>query len=255
MNADHLRRWIGAGGAFAVASLLVCLLAPGAAASPLTLEGLADFTYTGDSSGANATGTLTFAPGSGHVDSVLNTTNLNLLDLANADITFSAALDPSTMPVETSAPWPHTRDAVLEASNGLPGIVFSIDGVPLLALDINYIAVSQAIGFTEQITLASFDPASFGQSEGSVLRVANSPLASQVGGVGAEAIFYVVFDSVPGFGGSNAGPPIWYDNFTSDASRADWSIKILFTPEPGSGLLTGMGLLGLVAFARRRARK
>ena len=80
-------------------------------------------------------------------------------------------------------------------------------------------------------------------------------LDGDTGGDDGGGIFYVVFDSVPGFGGSNAGPPIWYDNFTSDASRADWSIKILFTPEPGSGLLTGMGLLGLVAFARRRARK
>ncbi len=54
MQTDHLRRWIGAGEVFAVASLVVGLLASGAAAVPITLEGLSEFTYTGDSSSANA---------------------------------------------------------------------------------------------------------------------------------------------------------------------------------------------------------
>jgi hypothetical protein len=250
MTTDSSRRWIDAGGAFAIASLVIFLLASGAAAVPLTLEGLSDFTYVGDSSGSNATGNLSFDAGA-HVDSVLNTTNPLLLALSAAEVTFTAALDPSTMPVVTSAPWPHTRDAVLTGTGPLPEIQFKIDGSVVLALEIEYIAVSQAIGATEQVLLASFDPASFGEPEGSVLRVAPSPLADQVGGVGTEAIFYVVFDSNPGFGGRNAGPPIWYDDFTSDASRADWSIKILFAPEPGSALLTGMGLLGLVAWSRR----
>ena len=46
------------GVAAGVVALACGLLASGAAALPLTIEGLADLSYTGDSSGANATGTL-----------------------------------------------------------------------------------------------------------------------------------------------------------------------------------------------------
>jgi hypothetical protein len=250
MTRDHPRRWIGAARALALATAFVGLLASDAAADPITLEGLADFAYTGDSSGANATGTLVFGPGAGTLNSVLNTSNPALLALTAAEVSFTAALDPSTMPVVTSGPWPHTRDAVLVGS-GPNAIEFRVDGDLLLALNIVTIAVSQAIGFTEQVTLASLDPGSFGQATGSVLSVAASPLAAAVGGVGTNVIFHAVFDSVPGFGGSNGGPPIWYDDFTSDASRVDWSIKILTAPEPASALLVGAGLLGLMAVARR----
>ena len=238
---------------YGVASLALALacgfLASNASAVPLTLEGLAGLTYTGESGGANATGTLVFDSGA-TVDTVGNTTNPALLALAGASITFSSALDPSTMPVVGSAPWPHTRDAELGASNVLPGIVFSIAGSPVLAFDINYIAASNATGFNNQITLGSLDPLSFGTAEGTILRVANSPLAGQIGGVGQEVIFHMIFRTTPGFGGSNGGPPVWYDDFTSQSSST-WSMKVLFAPEPGTGLLTGFGLLGLVAWARR----
>ena len=236
---------------YGIASLALALacgfLASNASALPLTLEGLAGLTYTGESAGAEATGTLVFDPGAS-VDTVGPTSNPSLEALAGATITFSAALDPSTMPVG-GPPWPHTRDGVLEASNVLPGIVLSISGSPVLAFDINYIAVSNATGFNDQVTLGSLDPLSFGLSEGTILTVANSPLASQVGGVGAEAIFHMVYRSVPGFAGTVAAP-IWYDDFVSESSSS-WSIKVLFAPEPGTGLLTGFGLLGLVAWARR----
>ena len=235
-----------------IASLALALacgfLASNASAIPLHLAGLAGLTYTGESAGDKATGTLVFDSGAS-VDSVLNTSNPALEALAGATITFSAALDPLTMPVVGGAPFPHTRDAVLEPSNVLPGIVFSIGGSPVLALDVNYVAVSNATGFNNQVTLGSLDPLSFGLTEGTILRVANSPLAAQVGGVGAEAIFHMVYRSVPGFAGTVAAP-IWYDDFVSQSSST-WSIKILFTPEPGTGLLTGFGLLGLVAWARR----
>jgi hypothetical protein len=141
-----------------------------------------------------------------------------------------------------------------------------LSGNVLLAFDVNFIDVSS---FTLEnppadpdgsLTVGAFSEASYGQF--SALTLSGGTLNQLAGGPGQRAVLSVqMITLLPGLN-FGLGKGYLGSNFLSGVgaspeSGAVWDLTILpnVIPEPSTAALVGFGLLGLIASARRYARR
>ena len=132
----------------------------------------------------------------------------------------------------------------------------------LLAFELNFIEVTQASRETAgnpEGTILLGDPSENAVS--SKLVLVGGTLNQMVGGVGSEARLQLLMDSLtPAILAKADFSGYLNSNFLSGAGGAPvlptvWDLTIIPIPEPSTAGLLGFSLLGLLAIARRNARR
>lgn len=232
-----------------VAAAVTWGLASGAGAVPSHIGG-----QDGTSHYDSTTGRLSFGTGA---DMGIVTSDDQGIGLVGLSVIFEVELD--NTPARTN-----------QASfGGLPGGVTELrfvddggtptnplDDVVMLAFDvINLDWTQQTLGGgagADRIVLGDQTPTNFGIT--SELRVAASPLANSVDGVGTPAVLEI---TLGGFTTNLANnPPAWgFDWDTNGITATTWNLNTLTAPEPSTALLVSAGLAGMAGLARRGRRR
>jgi hypothetical protein len=238
-----------------LAAWLLALAAP-AAANPILMNGVARMGGSDlDSDYTASSGVLTFGSGS-------DLGNVTSTWLQTADVSFDVVLD-------LSGGFNPATDYALNAtfvgaSEGPDFVIYEPlnSSVVALGFEVNFIEVTAVR--THQMFTRPGGEIQLGQAEvfqaTSRLVLTEGSALNSVLQAGSEAWLRVVLRSLdpslttaggPGYLGSDfqggiTGPPV---------STSQWAIVIEPIPEPGTAMLLGLGLLTLVATARRSARR
>jgi hypothetical protein len=228
-----------------------------AAATLITIGGIdVESKYTAGS------GILTFGPTPGTV-----TTSTGGVSLIGADVSFQAQLsatDSDGLPFDPVTG--NVRKAVFESAPGFD-LLFMSGSTVLLALELNFIEVavaahsgSPAGSPNGKIVMGSFSPSEVGNpSQISHLRVVGGTLNVTYGGIGSEAVLELLMSSMdPAMTKALRNGGYLNLNFTNGqgggGASTTFNLTLDFVPEPGTVLLFGTGLIGLLAVARRNER-
>jgi hypothetical protein len=186
-------------------------------------------------------------------------TSSDLAALLGADVNLEVALDTSGFDPVTG----DVRNAVFIGTGAGPEIVMMSGNTTLLSFQVHMLDVEQALraggilgGPDGTIVLGNPELENFGIS--SNLTVAGGTLNALVGGVGTPAVMEMLLSSLnPAMTQALRNAGYLNLNFTNgvgtSAESTTWNITII--PEPGTAVLLGFALLGVVAAARRRVAR
>jgi hypothetical protein len=250
---------LGFGGWTALATAIALGAAAPAAALEINIGGIDTETQYNHPGAPYAPGILTFDDSfngwNNPEPGVVTSADLLVAALLGADVNFEVLLDTSGFNPATG----DVRDAVFIGTGLGPEITMMSGNTVLLAFDVQFIEVTQAIpngtlgGPTGTIILGNPLVTEIGVT--SELTVSGGSLNALVGGVGTKAAMELLLSSLnPTMTKTLRNAGYLNSNFTNGvglpAVSATWNIRVN-VPEPQTALLVAGGALALVAAARR----
>jgi hypothetical protein len=208
-------------------------------------------------------GTLSFDDGTPGVVTSQSSISASLI---NAVVHFEVTLDDERNNSATLFD-PATTSILRAQFRGAPNgdlLIEDVNGNVLLAFDVVYVDVSTAVtpfppaDVDGQFSIGQQDEAAYATVGGSRLHLMGGTLNQLAGGIGTAAVFQMLFSTLNPALTNLKG--YFGNDFTAGGTgggqfASTWNLTLISTPEPATALLVGVGLLGLIAGARRSSRR